>query len=34
MAEYFPEPKSSRGSVKVELDLSSSKFPKKADLKV
>ena len=31
MSEYFPEPKSSRGTVKVELDL--SKYATKADLK-
>ena len=31
MSEYFPEPKSSRGGVKVELDLSN--HATKADLK-
>ena len=31
MREYFPEPKSFRGSVKVELDL--SKYATKTDLK-
>ena len=31
MNEYFPEPKSSRGRVKVELDLSN--YATKADLK-
>ena len=31
MSEYFPEPKSSGGSVKVELDLSN--YATKADLK-
>ena len=31
MSEYFPEPKSSRGRVKVELDLSN--YAMKADLK-
>ena len=31
MIEYFPEPKSSGGRVKVELDLSN--YPTKADLK-
>ena len=30
MSEYFPEPKSSRGRVKVELDLSN--YATKADL--
>ena len=31
MSEYFPEPKSSAGRVKVELDLSN--YTTKADLK-
>ena len=31
MSEYFPEPKSSRANVKVELDLSN--YATKADLK-
>ena len=31
MSEYFPEPKSSRGRVKVELDLSN--YATKVDLK-
>ena len=31
MSEYFPEPKYSRGKVKVELDLSN--YATKADLK-
>ena len=31
MSEYFPEPKSSEGKVKVELDLSN--YATKADLK-
>ena len=31
MSEYFPEPKSFGGSVKVELDLSN--YARKADLK-
>ena len=31
MSEYFPETKSSKGSVKVELDLSN--YATKADLK-
>ena len=31
MSEYFPEPKSSRGRVKVELDLSN--YATKTDLK-
>ena len=32
MSEYFPEPKYSRGIVKVELDLSN--YATKADLKI
>ena len=32
MSEYFPEPKTLRGRVKVELDLST--FATKADLKM
>ena len=31
MSEFFPEPKSSRGRIKVKLDLSN--YARKADLK-
>ena len=33
MSEYFPEPKSLRGRVKVELDLDLSNYATKVDLK-